>query len=216
MGKTGKFFCIISFLSIMIPIAALASPIDPSTLVKVTPGNDPRCVEYYIYKDEIYCSTTAQSSQPVDPNIKQYEKLNIVFDDRPWKMAWGNKDETGMTVEYVPNGEDVEHWNELVTSQFFPGLQDKATLKEFAENFIQDLKDAGYDPLISFLQESEDQVIFEFRIEHPENQIQDELEMITKDNKGIYLLHYVIKKADMGQENRDKWFQNLKDSTIKE
>ena len=87
--------------------------------------------------------------------------------------------------------------------------------KQFAELFIQKLKDSDYNPIVSFLEDTSDQVIFEFRIEQPSNQIQDELQMITQDNQGLYVLNYVIKKADMGQENRQKWLQNLKNSSVK-
>lgn len=201
-------------------IAAEATPIDPASLIKVTPNANPKCVDYYIYNNALYCSTTGHNPQPVDPQIKYLEKLNIEFDDRPWKLAWGkkeikNNEVLATTIEYIPNGEDIENWNELITSQFFPGLQKKVTPKQFAEFYVQQLKDTGYKSIVTFHEDTPEQVIFEYRIEAPENQKQDEMQMITADDKGMYILHYVIKKADMGQKNRDKWIKNLKESTIK-
>lgn len=197
-------------------ISIEASTLNPANLVKVSPSNDAKCVEYYTYQGELYCSTTAQNSQPIDPHIKQYEKLTIVFDDRPWQLGWGKKEtDSTTTLEYVPMGENIDHWNELITSQFFPGLQEKVSPRQFADMFAQQLKEGGYKPIVTILEDTPDQVIVEFRIEQPKNQAQDELQMITVDNKGLYLLHYVIKKADMGQENRKKWFNNLKNSVIK-
>jgi hypothetical protein len=196
-------------------ITTKASVLDSNHLVKVTPNNDIKCVDYYTYKGELYCSTTAHHPPLIDKHVKQYEKLTIKFDNRTWQIAWGKKEPDSTIIEYVPMGEDIEHWNELITSQFFPGLQKKVTPKQFADLFAQRLKNLGYNPIITFLENSPDQVIVEFRIEQPKNQAQDELQMITVDNQGLYLLHYVIKKADMGQKNRAEWFQNLKSSTIK-
>lgn len=189
--------------------------VDVNKLVKITPENKAKCVEYYHYKGELYCSTVAQDSQPIDARLKDEEKLDIVFDDRPWQMVWGKQTPEMTTIEYVPNGDNINDWHELVTSQFFPGLQDKITPLQYAELIIQKIKDAGYRSIIKFFQKSNDQVIFEFRIESPDNQKQDELQMIRSDDKGIYVLHYVIKNADMGQKNRETWLQNLKDSKIK-
>lgn len=195
--------------------ASQAADIDPSQLVKVT-GNSPvKCVEYYSHQGDLYCSLTALQPQSIDPKIRQHEKLKIIFDDRYWLAAWGKNEPTITTIEYIPYGEDINHWNELITSQFFPGLQEKVTPKQFAELFLQKLTDSGYKPIVSFLKDTKDQVIFEFRIEQPINQAQDELQMITKDNQGLYVLHYAIKKANMGQQNREKWLENLKNSSIK-
>lgn len=189
--------------------------IGTSALVKVTPENDVKCVEYYTMQGEMYCSTKALSVNPVTPNIKQYELLKIQFDDRPWQLAWGKKDAEITTVEYVPQGENINQWNELITSQAFPGLQNKVTLKQFAELFIQRLKNLGYAPIVTVIEDNKNQYLFEFRIEKPESQIQDELQMITKDKNNLYVLHYTIKKADMGEKEREKWTSNLKATTIK-
>lgn len=196
-------------------LCANAYAIDTTSLVKVTSDNDAKCVEYYTYQGEMYCSTKAQSTNSVDPSIKKYERLNIQFDDRPWQLAWGKKSPESTTVEYVPNGADINQWNELITSQVFPGLQEKVTLKQFAELFIQRLKNLGYEPTVTFIEDNKNRVIFEFRIKEPENQVQDELQMVTKDNNNLYVLHYTIKKADMGQKEREKWVKNLKGSSIK-
>lgn len=207
----------ISILYIMLnTMASEASTIDPAGLIKVTPNNNVKCVDYYNYKGELYCSTTGQNPQPVDPHLKEFEKLKIVFDDRPWQIGWGKKEPTVTMIEYIPNGEDIEHWNELITSQFFPELHNNITPKQFADLFVEKLKDQGYKPIVTFFEDTPDQVIYEYRIEQPENQMQDEMQMITVDNKGLYILHYVIKKADMGQKNREKWFHNLKNSMIKQ
>ena len=211
-----KLFHLSLFLLVILNSASsLAADIDTSKLIKVTPANNSKCVEYYSHNDGLYCSTVSLQSQSIDPTLLQHEKLKIMFDDRYWQAAWGKNNSRITTIEYIPSGDDINHWNELITSQFFPGLQEKVTPKQFAEYFLRDLKKSGYKPIVSFLENTNNRVIFEFRLEQPSNQIQDELQMVTTDNQGLYVLHYAIKKADMGQQNREKWLQNLQRSSIK-
>ena len=62
-------------------MAEATSP-DLSSLVKVSPSTNAKCVDYYSYKGELYCSTTPQQNpEPIDPHLNQYERLNIVFDN---------------------------------------------------------------------------------------------------------------------------------------
>ncbi|WP_199739184.1 hypothetical protein [Legionella qingyii] len=61
-------------------------------------------MRYYLYKDVLYCNSTTDY-EPIDPQIKNYEKLKIAFDERPWQMAWGNKNSIGTTIEYIPAGD---------------------------------------------------------------------------------------------------------------
>jgi hypothetical protein len=213
MAAMKKHICLALFL--FYSISTQAATIDPTKLIKVTSDNNAKCVEYYSRQNELFCSTTALQSQSIDPKLLQHEKLNIMFDDRYWQAAWGKNEPNITTIEYVPNGESINNWNELITSQFFPGLQEKVTPKQFAERILENLKSSGYNPIVTFHEDTSNQVIFEFRIDKPANQIQDELQMVTKDKNGLYVLHYVIKKSDMGKTDREKWVKNLKNSTIK-
>lgn len=188
--------------------------VDPSTLVKVSPDNNVKCVEYYNYNGDMYCSTKAQDATPVNPAIKDYEKLKIVFDERPWRIGWGEKNDVVQTVEYVTGDETVENWNELITSSFLPGMQKKASPLDWANNEIEQLKAEGFTPITKIIKQTPNQVIFEFRIVEPKNQQQDELQMITSDDTGLYILHYVIKKPDMGEEARAKWIKILENASI--
>jgi hypothetical protein len=201
-------------LLLLLPCAAHAN-IDPAKLVKVTPGNNPDCVEFFSYKGGMYCSTQPLVKDPVDPAIKEYEKQNIVFDERPWQAAWGKQSKEITSVEYVPMGDNVEKWTELVTSEFIPDAQDKVIPKEFSELSMQGIEKAGFKPVVTYINVSPKQVILEFRILAPSNAAQDELQIITSGSDGLYVLHYVIKKADMGQANRDKWIAILKRSSHK-
>src|SRR5688500_18976173 len=103
----------------LMPVLAVA--IDPSELIKVTDQTNPACVEYYNLQGDMYCSTRALSS-PVKVNLAD-EKQKIIFDNRPWQAVWSQKTPAITTIEYVPAGDDINNWKELITSQFIPGIQ---------------------------------------------------------------------------------------------
>ena len=189
--------------------------VDVSNLRKVTSDNNPSCVEYYDYQGSIYCSTKALSTEHIDPKIINNETQTIVFDGRPWQAVWGQKEDTHTTIEYVPMGDNINNWHELITSQFFPGLQNKISPEQFAAIQIKNLQDSGFNPIINVIENNQSTYIFEFRILSPANQIQDEIQKITATQNGIYILHYAIKTGDMGEKNRNLWINNFSKSTIK-
>ncbi|WED44200.1 hypothetical protein [Legionella cardiaca] len=192
---------------------AYASSVDLKNLIKVTNDNNPKCVIYYHYKNDLYCSPTASGQDKPDPQIVTYEKQKIIFDNRPWQTAWGKQTNNITTVEYVPAGDNVEDWYELITSQFIPGIQKKTTPLQFSEEILYSLNRSGFKPEVTYFEKSPNRVLFEFRITSPKNMAQDELQLVTKGEKGFYVLHYVIKEPDMGMSNRNKWLENLKKSS---
>ncbi|KTC78241.1 hypothetical protein [Legionella brunensis] len=210
MHKFARFIFVLSFLFFLEVVEA--ETLDLKKLVKVTRDNNPKCVLYFYYKNDLYCITTTSNAEKPDPQIIGYEKQKIIFDDRAWRAAWGQKTDNIVTVEYVPGNDDIDNWRELITSQFAPGIQDKLTPLQFSEGIIDSLKKSGFKPEVSYFEKSPSRVIFEFRITEPKNMVQDELQMITKGKDGLYILHYVIKEADMGNACRNKWLQNLRNS----
>ena len=210
MKKTFSFFIMFCLLA----TRGVNAAIDPADLVLVTPESKSKCVEYYNFKDTMYCSTkplsAAASAQTTD-----IEKQKIVFDDRQWQSAWSKNSDGEITIEYVPKGDDINNWHELITSQVFPDLPRKVTPKEFALTVIKGIENSGFKPVVKFIVDTPRQVIFEYQISTPENQVQDELQMVTKGDDAMYILHYVIKTNDMGNKSRDQWVQRLLQSQIK-
>lgn len=206
--------CYLSLLALCPCYAEPAGSTLPPNLVKVTKGNNPQCVEYVSYKGEMYCSTVAMNNTAVDPKVLTYEKQNVQFDNRPWKPAWGQKTNAITTVEYIPVGDSIDQWKELITTQFLPGLKE-VTPAEFKKRFIANLDKSGITYTINTIEEKPEQLIFEFKVTVPVNLQQDEIQKITQGKDGLYILHYAIKKSDMSKENRQKWINNLKKSTLK-
>jgi hypothetical protein len=212
MKKIAGLFVVI--LTGVLDSYAMPVAVDTNQLIKVTDTNKEKCVEYYDYKGGMYCSTKAFSTAPVDPKVKNYETQKIQFDSRPWIAAWGENSDTIAMVEYVPKGDDINKWKELVTSQFFPGLA-SVSPRAYADQAMKGMTEAGFKPVIKYYDDNAKQILFEFQILAPDSQIQDEVQIIRKTPKGFYILHYVIKKGDMGEKERQLWLDNLKKSEIK-
>ncbi len=206
--------CCVTLLLTTHCFAAPAIPPLPADLIKVTDQNNPKCVEYVTYKGEMYCSLKALDNTPPDPKILFFEKQNVFFDNRPWKAAWGKHTLEISTVEYLPVGDNIDDWKELVTTQFIPGLT-TITPAQFGENFVADLKKSGFIFTVNTVVNQPDMLIFEFKIDKPSNLQQDEILKVQKGKDGMYLIHYAIKQSNMSEENRTKWLENLKKSTIK-
>ena len=185
----------------------------PPDMVKVTKDNNPNCVQYYNYKGQMYCNLMTVDAKPIDPKLLSYEKQKIQFDGRPWKAVWGEHKDAITSLEYIPSGQNINHWTELITSQFIPGLKD-VSAKEFANRVLADLKKTGIVYSTHFIDKQAKSVIFEFRVQQPKNLQQDELQKVVKTPEGIYVLHYAVKKKDMGTANRSKWINNLKNSSL--
>lgn len=186
----------------------------PSGVVKVNKENNPHCVEYLLFKGEMYCSAVPLEKKTVNAELISYENQKIQFDQRIWKAAWGKKNNAIATVEYLPAGDNIDNWHELVTSQYIPGLKDTSP-GAFMQHFINNLKKSNLTYSFSTLEKHPGYILFEFKVIAPSNLQQNELLKITRGKDGLYLIHYAVSKPEMTQEERNKWISNLKKSTIK-
>lgn len=202
----------IGIICTSILLSTCVHAISDADLIEVTSKSQAKCVEYFTKKGAMFCSTKATDTSTPDANITNYEKQHIVFDDRTWKFAWGKKADDVTTIKYVPLGDNINDWKELVTSQYITNLPPNINPRSFAEIIVSDLKKKGLTPDVTYHQVTPDLVIFEFKIKAPANQIQDEIQIIRKKDDGFYFLDYAVKQADMGKENRDKWISNFKKS----
>ncbi|WP_367606113.1 hypothetical protein [Legionella sp. W05-934-2] len=188
----------------------------PKSAVKLDGVNNPDCVEYFSYQGESYCTTDKHQITPSQINWPQDEQLNIQFDERLWKMAWGKKNEAFTTIEYIPDGDSLSNWGELITSQYIANVPEGVTPQAFMLTIEHKLKKVGLNPDVHVLYASPDQVIFEFRIYEPSSMRQNEIQKVLKTPNGLYILHYVIKEPDMGEKRRSAWLERLKNSNPKE
>lgn len=138
--------------------------------------------------------------------------ITLQLGGEQWALGNHQEDDNLELAEYVSGSEDVNNWTQLVTFQIFKfTIRPEITPAMFAEKEVEPLKEQNYKFKLNILEFNASEAMMEFRVEEPLSQQQDEIQRIikTKDNK-LIVLHYVIKKMDMGQEARQKWISILK------
>lgn len=139
------------------------------------------------------------------------ERGNPLFDDRSWKLGWSQNQDAAIYEEYVVNGESVENWSELVTIQFFPGLQTQTHPEIFEANQQASLSSVCPEVKWESLSQSEDERIWKWSIKGcPGQPDQSEIARLKKTDGGFHLWHYAIKKSPMPSENETLWLEKLK------
>lgn len=124
-----------------------------------------------------------------------------------------NKEENGdlLLAEYTTKGETINNWTRLFTLQFFKfELKKGVTPDMFADAEISPLKEQGYKVNYKKIKMGPQEGIIEFQVQEPATEQQDELQKIimSSDNK-LTVVHYVVKKQDMGDTERKKWVDVL-------
>lgn len=213
MLRTKKYLYLL--LGSILGLPAFAD-IDLNQLQKVDDTNKSKCGEYYVYKSETYCST--QPLRPGQPKVdaSQYERINIVFDDRVWKPIFTEDKGDIVTVEYIPASQTINNWTDLVTTQYIPNIPNNVTLKDFVDLEIQFLKADVKKVETKTLEDTGDSYVFEFTILEPKNEQQHEIQYLRKQGNSLYIMHYVTRSANMGDKVKQDWLQRFKSSAIRQ
>lgn len=190
--------------------------IDVSKLQKVEGSDKSKCVEFYIYKSEMYCSTTPLAPGQTKVDSSQYERLNIVFDDRAWKPIFTEDKGDIVTVEYIPASQNVNNWQDLVTTQYIPNIPSNVTLKDFVDLEVQFLKADVKKVETKIIEDKGDSYVFEFTILEPQNELQHEVQYLRKQGNSLYIMHYVTRGANMGDKIKNDWIERFKSSSIRQ
>lgn len=142
-------------------------------------------------------------------------KVNFALDDKQWDLGWSNKSEDVYILEFVPKGQTVENWKELITFEFYPGLQKKINCSQFANGFLQRLTtDEPKVRVMSYL-DKPDNAIFEWVLNgSAKNADQDELDRCIFGKQGLHMVHYVKKTKSLSLAERTKWRKFLDSATL--
>jgi hypothetical protein len=117
--------------------------------------------------------------------------------------------------EYVVDGDSVENWKELITIQYFPGLQKKTNLDIYEAMTRRNL--ALICPSIKWepLSQSSDERIWKWSIEGCQGQPdQSEIARAKRTDEGIHVWHYAIKESPMSSDKGNIWLEKLKTIVI--
>lgn len=137
---------------------------------------------------------------------------SITLDGKEWKLGFQQENEDVIIAEYVTDNETVDNWTQLFTFQKFKlEVPKQITPSLFAEREVQQIEKAGYKVISNVTDATPQEAMLEFRVLSPKAKQQDELQrIIITPNTNLIVLHYVIKKSDMGTAERTKWMSILK------
>lgn len=134
-----------------------------------------------------------------------------------WTLGNNQEDENLELAEYVSNGETVNNWKQLLTIQKFKfPIKEEITPKKFAEFEITQLQGhKEFKIVTNIIDANKNEALMEFQVQSPKAEQQHELQRIikTSDNK-LTIIHYVIKKEDMGKKERSQWLEALKNYSL--
>jgi hypothetical protein len=199
----------------IIGFPALAE-VDLTKLHKVDGTHKAKCTEFYLHKSDIYCSQETLSPGNKTVDSEQYEKVNIVFDDKVWKPIFTEDKGDIVTVEYIPASQTANNWKELITTQYVPNVPQNVTLKDFVDLEIQFLKADVKKVDTKIIEDKGDSLLFEFTILEPKNEQQHEVQYLRKQGHSLYIIHYVIRSENMSDSVKNAWIERFKASTIKQ
>ncbi len=145
------------------------------------------------------------------------EAVSLPFglDDKEWELGWSNESPTGLMTEFVPKGQNVENWKELVTLQTFTNLKANSA-SQFLNDFLSGLKEKEPSVKINLIAVSPDEAMVEWNIlNSKQNPDQYELDRVIKGKQGLHMIHYAVKGSKLSNSQRDKWLNFLRSAKLK-
>ncbi len=140
-----------------------------------------------------------------------------VFNAPAWSLGWSKYESTDNNVydEYVLKGETVDNWSQLVTIQYFDGLNQHTNLDIFEAMMKSRLTEVCSNIKWDSIEQKLDERTWTWSIVNCAGQPdQSEVDRAIKTNKGIYLFHYATKKLPFAEKDKEHWLKQLKEIPI--
>ncbi len=135
----------------------------------------------------------------------------IPFDGRTWIVGSHDANEQQAITEYVPEGETIDNWTELVTISEFIGLQDEVTAMQVMTSMMQMAEENCFGVKKNILQsEGTNSIIFEWETKGCKAEIpggsapEFDISRIIISNDRIFVMQHASKTA-LSAEKRDQW-----------
>jgi len=173
-----------------------------------TASNSKKCIQYFEINGKSYCSNQAIAPSPSMKEAVDKEHNSFTFDGRKWKLGWWNEDAQKPMLEYSLASETPNTWTELVTSQFFPGLQNKITPEQFMKLMLGETLKRGFQAKAKVYAQNPHSILYEWRVDNHPVENQDELIRIMSNSQGLYVLHYASRPT-MSDDRRKAWLTIL-------
>jgi hypothetical protein len=144
------------------------------------------------------------------------ELVSLPFgvDNKDWEIGWSNKTERSAMYEFVPKGQTVQNWKELVTLQFYPGMQDRSAA-DFMKSFLALLQSDEPLAKAEMISSSPDDTMMEWNVlGSKQNADQFELDRVIRGKQGLHMIHYAVKTSSFSSADRSKWLNFLRSAKL--
>lgn len=156
------------------------------------------------------------------PNSKNdiAEMWDFSFDGRSWTLAHSAKVTGQFILEYVPEGDSIEHWSELVTSHYvtvspsIPAYEEimkqgglgKYSFNYFTRHFMEHCK----SPYTNIIEEKVDSILYEWHHQGcPGHPPQYEIKRMQEVDGGTLSLSFTKKTERLEERQRYQWVELL-------
>ena len=144
-------------------------------------------------------------------NLAFAAAVKPVFDQRQWKLGFAKQTKTDSIQEYILKADKIENWSELVTIQFFPGLQKRMDLATFANTTRKSITHICPEVTWETIANTQNESIWFFAIKDCKGQQdQSEIARVVVTNDGIHVFHYAVKQLAMSASKKQEWLKNLR------
>ena len=143
------------------------------------------------------------------------ERPEIHFDDQTWVV--GNQATAGdiLAVEFIPEGQTIDNWSEMVTSQLFSGFIKPGGVALLLDKTKNNLSQKCPAIRWKVVRQSESDAVYEWGVDACKGvDDQSEIARIIQGNEGIHVLHYAIKKSPIPSEKRVEWTRRLEETRL--
>lgn len=146
------------------------------------------------------------------------ETVQAVFDERQWTLGFENynPEKKAVIKGYIPEGESASAWNELITLQFFEGLQNKITVAQFLEKVQGGLETACPGVNWSTVSEQDKEAVYRWSIQGCSGQPdQTEITRVVAGQDGMHIWHYAAKDPKLSLGKQKEWIDRLNQFRLK-
>jgi hypothetical protein len=143
------------------------------------------------------------------------ESLIFSYDDKKWNLGFEDSDEDSSLIEFVPQGETVNDWTEMVSVQ---RLQKIDNVQDYYKIFMEQLRLAVNPQKVDskILSSSKDSLLFEWWIGPDNQEAQHEWFRLIVTPNSTLILRYTTKKLDEVEKVGPIWSKILQDATIQQ
>lgn len=160
------------------------------------------------------CWTSLLQAETIRFDMDQ-ESVEIQTNAQRWEIGSRRDDDGKGIIEYVTGGEKIDSWSELVTVNYFKGLQGNDVVTRLLDFTKKGLESQCAEVIWETLSEDSDSTLYRWTAKACVGVAdQSEIAYAVMGKRAFYVLHYANKKVPMPADKFQTWKENLKNASV--